>query len=358
MDGSNNSHTLTEHQFVHFYDAGGIDNNYYDCWGDYYYFYAPEGTRLRMHFNSIALEDNNDTYLRLYMRNENGNWEYQYIYGNVSDTDFVAAAGSSIEVYFSNYCNSETAAGWDAYVYAMKPLNTDELASVQVNFSAPSFSQNVSTNDVEGCYGETVTLTATNGNGTSNYAWYDENMNFLSSNQTGTYNVTAMGDATYYVNASAADECPVMPPSYNGNIPQLTAAHVSIKAPVGPSVITTTDGEGCYGGEATLTATSTLDGTQHFYWYDGLQFVFDDPVNAGEASHFVINNVTGTKTYYVTVGNGEEYPVFVPETLGTTRWINANLDEEHNGTTTMVMPNDQIDFYAFAGCPEYRGGLG
>ena len=345
MDGSNNSHTLTEHQFVHFYDAGGINNNYNDCWSGNYYFYAPEGTRLRLHFNSIALEDNTNTYLRLYMRNENGNWEYQYIYGNVSDTDFVAAAGSSIEVYFSNYCNSETAAGWDAYVYAMKPLNTDELASVQVNFSAPSFSQNVSTNDVEGCYGETVTLTATNGNGTSNYAWYDENMNFLGSNQTGTYNVTAMDNATYYVNASAANECPVIPPSYNGNIPQLTAAHVSIKAPVGPSVITTTDGEGCYGGEATLTATSTLDGTQHFYWYDGLEPAFDETVNAGEASHFVINNVTGTKTYYVTVGNGEECPVFVPETLGTTRWINANLDEEHNGTTTMVMPNDQIDFY-------------
>ena len=478
MDGNSSSHTLTEHQFVHFYDAGGINNNYNDCWSGNYYFYAPEGTRLRLHFNSIALEDNTNTYLRLYMRNENGNWEYQYIYGNAIDTDFVAATGSSIEVYFSNYCNSETAAGWDAYVYAMKPLNTDELASVQVNFSAPSFSQNVSTNDVEGCYGETVTLTATNGNGTSNYAWYDENMNFLGSNQTGTYNVTAMDNATYYVNASAANECPVMPPHYgefwfdesqngdttyliegksisfyddggpnnnynapNGanwihyfvapagkevtlklnkfntncdhhlyvfdgfpadyspssyecnrgqinqtihcstgvltvqwycnpntnssragwegeigvldandemrlmNQPDLAEAHVTIKAPVEPSVITTTDGEGCFGNGATLTATSTLSGTQDFYWYDGLEPAFDETVNAGEASRFAINNVTGTKTYYVTVGNGTECPVFVPETLGTTRWINANLDAEHNGTTTMVMPNDQIDFY-------------
>lgn len=242
-------------------------------------------------------------------------------------------------------CEDNTHPGWDGYIYISSPKDPADLAKVNVSFAEPSFSQNVTTSDAEACYGETVTLTATNGNGTSNYAWYDENMNFLSSNQTGTYNVTAMGDATYYVNASAANECPVIPPSYNGNIPQLTAAHVSIKAPVGPSVITTTDGEGCYGGEATLTATSTLSGTQHFYWYDGLEPAFDETVNAGEASHFVINNVTGTKTYYVTVGNGEECPVFVPETLGTTRWINANLDEEHNGTTTMVMPNDQIDFY-------------
>lgn len=493
LDGNgSNSHTLTEHQLIHFYDAGGVNDNYNDCNGGYYYFYAPEGSRLRMHFNSVALEDNDDTYLRLYLLNESGNYEYRYIYGNVSDTDFVAPLGSYIEVYFYNSCNSETAPGWDAYIYAMKPISTDELASVRVNFSEPIFSQNVSTNDVEACYGEPVTLTATNGNGTSNYAWYDENMNFLGSNQTGTIDVTAYNNSTYYVNASAANECPVLPPHYgefwfdasqNGGItnltqgaaipfydeagpdanystsnadwthtfvapagkritvkldyfrsecghrlefyngttsddayinhnpfdsrhcgwygnetftsssnvltirwyidyniyslgqhngwsgqigvlgannemqvvthPNLAAANVTIKAPIDPSEITTTGGEGCHGATVTLQASSSQNVyPQIFYWYDNnLNFVGADTVdNANDHAEYTVPGISGTTTYYVTMGNGVECPVVVEDNqiVGNNQSgssVNMILlnDNTNNGTSTI----DEQSVYAF-----------
>lgn len=466
-NSATNSYTLNENNIIDFYDDGGINGNYSDGWGDYYYFYAPAGTKIHIHFNSIQLEENNNAYLKLALRKADESYEYKYIYGTLSDTDFVSE-GNYVQVYFWNNGNEVTAPGWDGYIYAETPIDIENLVAANVTFEQPTFSQNVSTNDVEACYGDEITLTASNIGSTSRYAWYDENYNLIKDTigQYGTLDVTAIGNATYYVNASAADECPVMPPHYgefwfdeskNGDTtyltegtaisfydaggpnanynapnganwthyfvapagkevtlklnnfytscnhyllvldgfpadyspssyscdqgqlnqtihcttgvltiqwycnsydnntypgwegligvqdannemrmmaqPDLAAANVSIKAPLGPNEITTTDGVACYGQPTTLTAKTAITGMtypQYYTWFDETLTAvgFDTLYNDSEVSSYTVPQVTGQNDYYVTMSNADNCSVvFTKEVL---------LNESANGGTTIL----------------------
>lgn len=478
MGNSNtNSYSLTEHNIIDFYDAGGINDNYNDCWGGYYYFNAPVGTRIHIHFNNIQLEEN--SYLQLALsKADNNSYEHKELRGTLSDTDFVSE-GNYVQIYFWNSCNEETAAGWDGYIYAETPIDIENLVAANVTFEQPTFSQNVSTNDVEACYGDEITLTASNIGSTSRYAWYDENYNLIfdTIGVNSQFSMIANSNTTYYVNASAADECPVMPPHYgefwfdasqngdttyltegtaisfydaggpnanynapNGanwthyfvapagkevtlklnnfytscnhyllvldgfpadyspssyscdqgqlnqtihcttgvltiqwycnsydnntypgwdgvigvldandemrliNQPNFAEAHVTVKAPIAASEITTTDARVCFGNSATLTASApNLAFPQIHTWYDeNLNLKETYPVDETMGhSTFPVPSVEGTSHYYVSVSNATECPVRVENNNNYT-YRNVRMGEE-NGLT-IVQANENITF--------------
>ena len=481
--------TLADNDIIEIYDDGGLSGDFSDCLSDYYNFTAPQGSRIRIHFNNIQLGSNNN-YLRLYMRKSDNNYEDKYIYGTLSDTDFVSES-NYVQISFQNNCDGVTAAGWDGYLYAVTPINAENLVAANVNFTEPTFSQNVTTSDVESCYGNTVTLTASNIGINSRYAWFDENYNLIKDTvgQYGTLDITALNNTIYYVNASVANGCPVIPPyygafrfdasknngitdlttgesmlffdegdpdnnyntpnadwihtfrapagkqvtlllnsfntgsghslyiydgtqnensnhwGYSGNYgnmnytftssngvltvrwyiennanannftfpgwegevgvkdnntmtlahPNLAASHISIKAPLAASEITTVDAEGCYGASATLQASATnntLGYPQIFYWYDENQgFLGCDTVNSGETSEWTITNLTTSAPYYVTMSNATECPVEMTSKL--------LLNSTTTGQTTTLNDHYSVRFYDEGGdnrSYENRGG--
>ena len=206
--------SLAANDSIGIFDTGGMDGDYGLNQNGYCYFSTSAGSRIRIHFNHIQLENNSNTYLRLRTTKADGSYENKYIYGTVSDTDFVTE-NNSVYIYFYN-SSQQTAAGWDGYICAITPHTPDELAAATITFTEPTFSQQVTTSDVDGCYGSTVSLVASNGGGTSRYVWYDENYNFLKDTigEYGTLEVPIYNNSTYYANASATNECPVLPPHY------------------------------------------------------------------------------------------------------------------------------------------------
>ncbi len=227
-------YNITTDKVFDIYDDGGRDGNYSrTCTTEVYGFSAPSNSYIHIHFNNVDLGDNPESYIYLnYNDASTGEYKNIRINGRESNWDHVAHT-NYINMDVTTGCEDNTHPGWDGYIYISSPKDPADLAKVNVSFAEPSFSQNVTTSDVEACYGDEITLTASNIGSTSRYAWYDENYNLIKDTigQYGTLDITAIGNATYYVNASATNECPVMPPHYgefwfdasqNGEITNLT----------------------------------------------------------------------------------------------------------------------------------------
>ena len=239
LDGLQTEYRIQANDSIGFFDSGGPDGN---CeidngWTPQCSFIAPEGYRIRLHLNNVQLDDEWDSYMRIEVYS-NQYTEYGdriikdfWIFGTQANFDTIFNS-NYIRISFDNYSN-QNFPGWDGYIYAIKSHDEEEHVSVPVSFLEPIISQSITADDVEACYGETVTLTATNGSGIYRYIWYDENYNLIEDfvGENSTIDVTAMSKTSYYVNASNPEECPVLPPHYgefwfdaskNGGITNLT----------------------------------------------------------------------------------------------------------------------------------------
>ena len=222
LDGTNSSYTLAPNDSVGFFDAGGRNGDSWSNWSNSYTFYAEEGSHIRVHFDTVMLGNNSSAQLSLYIRGNVSNGyqsQYQYIYGTQGNLDYIIP-DNQVQINFSNWSNT-TVPGWEAYIYAIPPHNEDELAEATVRFMQPAINNNlISVQNAEGCYGDVTTLSATSSlTSTQNFVWYDSDMNLLKNEtvpegQNSTLSVDVFGNATYYVNVSNADECPILPPHY------------------------------------------------------------------------------------------------------------------------------------------------
>ncbi len=125
----------------------------------------------------------------------------------------------------------------------------------------------------------------------------------------------------------------------------MAEVYVTFKSPLSSSSITTHDDEVCYGTEASLTASSSIDFPQYYTWYssDLSKVLKQDTINSG-VSTLKIDSAISAQPYYVTVGNETECPITILDfSLTPTDTVLLNT-ENHNGTTT-VAPEDIIGFY-------------
>ena len=117
----------------------------------------------------------------------------------------------------------------------------------------------------------------------------------------------------------------------------MAVAHISFKTPLDASSITTTNDEVCYGAEATLTASSSIDYPQYYTWYsfDLNNILKQDTIYSG-TSTFKIDSAISAQPYYVTVGNETECPIVIfKSSIPTTQNILLN-SSNNNGSTTLT----------------------
>ena len=203
------------------YDEGGRDGN---CqanghWPSGINFYASEGSLIHLHVNSLNGERSNGR-LEVRVFDSNGQEYYYNIYctdGIVTDTDFVSMNNRMYVSYYPG-SNGNSYSGLDAYLYVESPIDTSNYAKAKVSFKTPSFTPVNTTGSGAYCYGSQATLTASVENNTDElrYVWYDKyyNVLFEQTGVTSTYQPVVTSEAAYYVNASAMDQCPVLPPNY------------------------------------------------------------------------------------------------------------------------------------------------
>jgi|GEM_PF-6074791 len=351
MDGTQTECRLSAQDIIGFYDGGGPNGNYNQNNGSSIYcdFWAPEDYRIRLHLDNVQLDENQFAYLefKIYsdQMNENGELisHYFYVYGTQTDIDTIFNS-NHIRVEFRNETN-QTYPGWDGYIYAIKPHDENEHVSVPISFKNPIVSQTVNVEDVEACYGETVTLTATNGTGNSRYIWYDENYNLVKDmiGEVGTMDVNVISEATYYVNASDVDECPVFPPHYGELSTILPSATITLKNAHTATDVTTINEYACSGDDVILKAYSNSpDYPQYYLWYDrNLNPVGQDTIfSSMDTATYIAENLTMSDTnYYVTMGNNTGCPVYA------TRTSTVLLNAASNNDTTIVRNTDIIYFY-------------
>ena len=203
------------------YDAGGKDGNC-EANGNEpsgYTFIGPEGSRLRLHVNSMDGQPGNGRLeVRFY---DDMNYEHSSNIvcedGTITDTNLVSMNNKMYVKYYPG-SNHNTYSGLDAYLYVLSPIDTSNYAKAQVTFQTPVFTSVNVTGSGEYCYGNSANLTASvDGNSDAlHYVWYDKGYNVVKQDTavSSTYNPQVMDSATYYVNASAIGQCPVLPPGY------------------------------------------------------------------------------------------------------------------------------------------------
>ena len=122
----------------------------------------------------------------------------------------------------------------------------------------------------------------------------------------------------------------------------MAEAHISFKSPLTASDITTSDVEVCYGSEATLTASSSIDFPQYYIWYssDLSSVLKRDTITSG-GSTLKIAAANSAQPYYVSVGNAANCPVITNEYNISTILLN----EFANGATTTLHEKDMVNFY-------------
>ena len=175
-------------------------------------FTGPEGSRIRLHINSLDMANDGNGYVSICLYDGNGNSNCFSLSSNngvVQDTDFVSMT-NRMEVYFYPGCNNNYYSGLDAYVYAVMPQDSDNFAKARIAFKTPTITDVNVTGSGEYCYGVQANLMASvEGNTTDamRYVWYDENYNIVKQETgvTSTYDPQVTDSATYYVNASATD---------------------------------------------------------------------------------------------------------------------------------------------------------
>ena len=122
----------------------------------------------------------------------------------------------------------------------------------------------------------------------------------------------------------------------------MAEAHISFKSPLTASDVTASDVEVCYGGEATLTASSSITPPQYFTWYSSnLNTILKrDTVTSGNST-LEIAAATSAQPYYVSVGNATNCPVEA-HTYNTYTLL---LNSTSNGATTSLHDKDIVNFY-------------
>ena len=136
----------------------------------------------------------------------------------------------------------------------------------------------------------------------------------------------------------------------------MAEAHIRFKSPLTASDVTASDVEICYGGEATLTASSTITPPQYYTWYSSNLTVVKRDTVTSSSSTLEIAAATSSQPYYVSVGNAANCPVEAHTYNTSTRLLN----EASNGATTTLHEKDIVNFYDEGGPEDYyysRGNL-
>ena len=116
-------------------------------------------------------------------------------------------------------------------------------------------------------------------------------------------------------------------------------AIATVKAPLSPVNISTTDAEICYGEDALLTASSNIAFPQYHTWFDhNMQIVKHDTIHSGYSSLRLPEQISNSE-YFVSIINDTTCTLRPLEQ--STVFMTADLHLK----TTEVHPNEQIKFY-------------
>ena len=379
-NGGSSTYTLAAGDSIGFFDNGGKDGNYRansnSC---EYYFYAPEGSYIRFHIDTIAFGSN--AYMYLYNRNGN---QIAYLNSSIGNLDYFLN-DNYLRVYF--YEGYSPAMGWEAYLYAVAPQDASSLAAATVAFKTPLSLEHINTDGDQVCYGTEAHLSATSDIAYPQYfTWYDENLSvkqrdtLYQSGETSNYAVEHVyTDQAYYVTVGNDTACTLSMPgemlllnsSTNGKTSIVTKSKsISFYDDGGPN--------GNYTPGTSYTHTFTADSGQvtmtvsSFYSNGGcdMLYIYDGLTTSGNSIGSITSNPSNVYTYTSTTGSltvrwnsscstpnypGWEAVVKVADGQSNASSQTVILDENAHRKKTTVIPNLPIAFYDDGG-PDDRHG--
>ena len=344
MNGQGNVYSLSASDSIGFFDAGGRNGNFEPDRGYDYYFYAPEGSRIHFHINTLNIGD--CASMDLYNRN----YRLAQVRGSKSNVDFVTDE-NYLHVYF--YGCSSTYPGWDAYIYAETSQDASVLAKAEVQFKPSMESGLIEANNPAVCYGEDVEVTASsNVNSTQYYKWYDSDLNLLQEETVpvggnSTLSLSNVTSHTYYVAMHSDNTCPI---NMRESVLLNSATHNQTTVVRQGQAIAFYDDGGLTGDYTTGSQkrhTFVAENGQvslhfsSFEAYNGYMYIYD----GGAYDNYQIGDLSGTITnrnYISTTGSL------------TVVWESNNADpragwealvsvqeESHNNTTTILLDASQ-----------------